>query len=324
MTYQIAHLRLSNSPKKGQLSQLLYQADGPDSFTLRSTDVPGAFAFSVQAFSNFFTWQGSSEVERSIALRSTREDFCFKASSRRQYVAKVGRRNIEVNQSYGCIIKYDQNSQLDISADSVAYGFGISRKSVVGALQKLHAIPIPINFAFDPVVDMSRPHIATMNGMLRFFQEDALNNHSLARSAVALAMFEEAVSMFVVQNFRHSLSDVSVADHWLAPAQVRRAMEFAAANAAQPITVSDMAAAAGVSVRALQTNFQRFIHRSPLEFLRELRLQYVHAELLATEHNGSVAKVAEKWGFLNHGRFAALYRRVYGKLPSEDLGARAN
>jgi AraC-like DNA-binding protein len=322
MTYQIAHLKLTRSSPKSRLAELFYEAQGPENFSVRSADASGAFSLSVQAFNNFFTWQGSTEIERTIAMSSTREDFVFKAASKGQNVVRLGKQDIVISPSHGCIIKQNQHKSAELEANSAAYGFGISRQVIVDALQKLHGVPMPIGFEFEPIVDMSAPYIPTLQNMMHLFQEDAREHRSLTTSPVALNLFEEAISIFVIQNLRHSLSHISDAAHRsIAPAQVRRAMEFAIANAAQPITVADMAAAAGVSVRALQVNFQRFVERSPLEFLREQRLRLVHAELVAAGPENSVSQIAEKWGFLHPGRFAALYRSVYGKFPSEDLAA---
>ena len=320
MSYQVARLHISDASSKEALPQMLYEAESPHSFRLASKAVAGEFSFSMQTFNGFFTWQGFSAAERSMELRSIKNDFCFKAESRRRYVAKIGRKEIMIGPSSACMTDYSRNTRLEIEAGSEAFGFGISRQSVVEALTKLHGASVPIGFEFDLLVDMSAPHMMTLMNMLSFFQEDARNQQSLVKSPIALALFEDAISMFIVQNFRHSLTNLSAEPPHLIPAQVRRAMDYAVANAGRPISVSDMALAAGVSVRALQVNFQRFLEQSPLEFLREQRLRHAHFELLEAGHEISITEIAEKWGFLHQGRFAAFYRRVYGRLPSQDRG----
>src|SRR5690606_1754081 len=65
------------------------------------------------------------------------------------------------------------------------------------------------------------------------------------------------------------------------PRAVRRAMEYLEANATSPVRMADVAAAAGVSVRALQIAFLEHRGCSPLTFLRERRLDCAHAMLLA-------------------------------------------
>lgn len=325
MRYQLAQLHFSDQANKEALPQMFCDSDSPHSFRLRSKAAAGEFSFSMQRFNGFFTWQGFSASQRSIDLHSIDDDFCFKAEGRHKYMAKIGKKEVAIAPSLACMTDFSRNTRLDIEAGSEAFGFGISRQSVVEALIRLHSVPVPIGFEFDLVVDMSAPHIKTLKSMLVFFQEDANHQQCLAKSPVALALFEEAVSMFVVQNFRHSLTSVSgEMPSRLAPIQVRRAMDYAVANASKPITISDMAAAADVSVRALQVNFRRFLEQSPLEFLRELRLKLAHQELLKSEPEISISDIAAKWGFAHPGRFASLYRRVYGQSPSQDRKRQIN
>lgn len=103
--------------------------------------------------------------------------------------------------------------------------------------------------------------------------------------------------------------------------QLGRALEFVVAQADQDITVSDIAAAAGVSVRALQRTFQRRLGIRPLTALRNERLRRAHDDLLAADRSSdeTVRSVAARWGFTNAGRFAAAFAERYGELPSSTL-----
>ena len=91
-------------------------------------------------------------------------------------------------------------------------------------------------------------------------------------------------------------------------------------NLDQAITIGDIAAEAGVTVRAVQTAFQRHVGTTPLGELRRLRLAEVRSELLAADPAGrTVAEIAARWGFHHHGRMAAAYLEQYGELPSTTL-----
>jgi transcriptional regulator GlxA family with amidase domain len=57
-----------------------------------------------------------------------------------------------------------------------------------------------------------------------------------------------------------------------------------------------------------------------MRYLREVRLNRVHAELLSADPGSvSVSQVAARWGFLYLGRFTAAYREKFGQRPSETL-----
>jgi AraC-like DNA-binding protein len=83
------------------------------------------------------------------------------------------------------------------------------------------------------------------------------------------------------------------------------------------LTIADIAHAAGCSVRALQTAFQRFRATTPMTGLRRIRLAHARIEMLRNDRVESVARIAAGHGFSNPSRFAQLFRRTYGPYPSE-------
>ncbi|WP_345800389.1 helix-turn-helix transcriptional regulator [Microbacterium sp. AZCO] len=104
------------------------------------------------------------------------------------------------------------------------------------------------------------------------------------------------------------------------PRAVRRAIAFMEEHAREPITMADVAVAAGVSTRALQSAFQRQFETTPSHYLRRLRLRAVHAELReGFGPKSSVREIAQRWGFVHAGRFARLYAEEYGERPSDTL-----
>ncbi|WP_433087806.1 AraC family transcriptional regulator [Dactylosporangium sp. CA-052675] len=111
------------------------------------------------------------------------------------------------------------------------------------------------------------------------------------------------------------------ADGRVAPAVVRRAKAFMEENPERPLTVAEIAAAAGVGSRGLQVAFRRHLGITPMEYLRRVRLERVHRELRAAGPGDGVTvrETARRWGFANPGRFAAEYRAVYGQPPSRTL-----
>nr|BFF12191.1 hypothetical protein GCM10025699_34940 [Microbacterium flavescens] len=101
-----------------------------------------------------------------------------------------------------------------------------------------------------------------------------------------------------------------------APRSIRRAISFMESHVSDPITVDDVAVAAGMSSRGLQAAFRRSLDMTPTEYLRGLRLAGAHAQLQAGGRH-TVAEVARTWGFAHPSRFAAFYRERYGRSPSD-------
>jgi AraC-like DNA-binding protein len=105
------------------------------------------------------------------------------------------------------------------------------------------------------------------------------------------------------------------------PATVRRAVAFIEAHADTDISPADIAAAAHVTVRALQHAFRRHLDTTPTAYLRRVRLAGARGDLLAADPTGgaTVTAIATRWGFLHQGRFGATYRLAYGETPGQTL-----
>lgn len=103
------------------------------------------------------------------------------------------------------------------------------------------------------------------------------------------------------------------------PGLVRRAERFMVDHAATAITVSDVAAHLGISLRSLQTGFRQWRGTTPNALLRQIRLQLVRDELLSADTTGNVTTAAMRYGFAHLGRFSAHYQAAFGEPPGVTL-----
>jgi AraC-like DNA-binding protein len=117
------------------------------------------------------------------------------------------------------------------------------------------------------------------------------------------------------------LADVARAQSPVRPASVRRAASFIEANAAAPISLADIALAAGVAERTLHDAYCRFEGVSPMRALRDTRLDRVRARLQG-DATANVTETALAAGFTHLGRFAQAYASRFGERPSETLRRR--
>lgn len=104
--------------------------------------------------------------------------------------------------------------------------------------------------------------------------------------------------------------------------RVREAMEFMLDRLGEPLTVTAIAEACDTSVRTLQQTFRREVGSSPLQWLREQRLERAHALLTTGALGLSVTDVAYRCGFFHLGEFGTAFRRRYGTTPSTLLVTR--
>lgn len=102
-----------------------------------------------------------------------------------------------------------------------------------------------------------------------------------------------------------------------APFHVRRAEDHIQAHIRELITIDDLAAASGASVRTLFSAFQHYRGMTPMNYVKALRLKLAYAELTAaTPLETSVTAIALGCGFRHLGNFARDFRDAYGIAPS--------
>ncbi len=132
------------------------------------------------------------------------------------------------------------------------------------------------------------------------------------------AQRETARALLDLYRFRAEAAPLGWGEH--RNARVRGAVEYIHAHAHEPLTVSDVARAADLSVRGLQEAFQRSLDRTPMQYLREVRLRRAHEDLRRAEPGSiAVADVAARWGFTHMGRFSGEYLRRFGEYPKQTL-----
>jgi len=126
-------------------------------------------------------------------------------------------------------------------------------------------------------------------------------------AAAALSTFPNTATAEPTARDRHDASRGTL----------NRAIEFIEENAGADLSAADIAAAANVSIRAVQLAFRRELGLTPQGYLRQVRLERAHQDLLAAGPAGpTVTAVSVRWGFSSSSRFAAYYREAFGVLPS--------
>ena len=106
-------------------------------------------------------------------------------------------------------------------------------------------------------------------------------------------------------------SDGAVSETPLPP-DVRIALDYIQAHLSAPMTVTEIAAAAHVSVNTLERHFLSSMKVAPSEFLKERRFAVAQALL---REGKSVLEACEGSGFSDYSHFIALFRKRFGVTP---------
>lgn len=95
---------------------------------------------------------------------------------------------------------------------------------------------------------------------------------------------------------------------------VHRAQDYLVASLTAPVSLTDVAAAARMSVRSLSRAFKEATGLTPLQYHQRLRLELGAALLSSPEL--SIEAIAERCGFDDARHFRRLWRRTFGAPPS--------
>jgi AraC-like DNA-binding protein len=190
------------------------------------------------------------------------------------------------------------------------------------ALERLIEAPVYDEIAFDPQIPWSAGSAASVRRIFHHLT-DELRANSLLSNALVGRAFEEWVIYSLLLGLPHNHTQRLQGQRTAAaPRNVRRAEEFIRANANAPLTIAEIANAAGCSIRALQMAFRCFRETTPMRALQRARLEQARAELLRADNRRSLARIAEEHGFSSPSRFAQAFHRVYGVYPSQATGTR--
>jgi LacI family transcriptional regulator len=137
------------------------------------------------------------------------------------------------------------------------------------------------------------------------YQAAALLDRLISRSKRTIEVERLPVSEIAV---RRSTDILHVEDE-----AVAKAARFIRQHATENPYVNDIARAAGISLSALQTRFQKVIGRSLVTEVRRVRLSRAQELLADTELPMSL--VAERCGFPNSQQFSVLFREGTGYTP---------
>lgn len=198
----------------------------------------------------------------------------------------------------------------------------LSRTAMQTQLEQLAQRPLGQPLVFDLAVRLDTPALAPVLSFIHCLRTTLEHGGDFAGSLLAdQAASYLMSSLLLCTPHNHSAALQHSPRRALLPRAVRRAQDYIEARLDIAVTLADLCDHVGVSARALQAAFRAHCGQSPMEFLRNARLDRIRKELRAATDGDAlqVAQVAARYGFLHAGRFAADYRQRFGESPSHTL-----
>ncbi|QND54826.1 AraC family transcriptional regulator (plasmid) [Phyllobacterium sp. 628] len=204
------------------------------------------------------------------------------------------------------ILRLSENTEwlaLQLPLQQVKQHFEFCSKSLTCSGLQFSIVP---DFHNHPVTAL-RHTLASMN---RGRGEGSKN------SALLDASYEHLLLTQIYSLAPHNFSGgIRSAPQQLHPKQLRRAEEFMRRNLYRAVNIQDIANAAGCSTRTLQRIFRSFRDATPIQILFRYRIAEAHEAIISGQAT-TVTDLAAALQFSNAGRFAVIYRKLYGKTPS--------
>lgn len=171
----------------------------------------------------------------------------------------------------------------------------------------------------DMVFDQQDDRIAGLAPLRNLMKEIGPSFADATLSAPERRALDARIAATILETFPLRVGGTVVG----ASGRLRDAVSFIQNSAADEITLSDIADAAGLSDRGVQQLFKRTLATTPMSYLRDVRLDRVRQEILFSR-DMPVGAIAKTWRLNHLGRFASEYRRRFGELPTETVRSRGD
>lgn len=157
--------------------------------------------------------------------------------------------------------------------------------------------------------------------MMRYVLDCARNAPHILSAPLIVSQLEQ-LAVSTLLSLHPPLQDAAphLRQGQLLPRHLKKVEHYLQDHAHLPITLEDLSVESGVSARTLQQAFRSYYGLSPMQYLKQVRLDKLRNELLGSDGaRVSLADLAMRWGFAHQGRFSAEYRQRFGEAPSATL-----
>jgi AraC-like DNA-binding protein len=287
--------------------------DGAFDSTLRLHGVPDFCGFTI-------SYGRSVQGRLEDVLPDERMAFVMAPKGRGQLT--LNRQEFDMSGERGVVFPTGPLKTLNHSDDCEISVLLMNRRKAADYCAKLLARDLDRELQFDTAFDLNSANGQSWVRLFQYATAELASPHSLFRTmAAARQQLEHTVLTGFLLSQTHTYSDALLRPQAAAvPFYVKRAEAYIEAHFAEPLSLADIAAQAGVSARSLQNGFQSFRNTTPMGFLRSLRLKRAYETLLLSDPSTvTVTEIALRCGFGHLGEFATAYRHTFGEAPRQTL-----
>jgi AraC-like DNA-binding protein len=228
---------------------------------------------------------------------------------------------IEVTGKTGSVYSAGLQHEIVMSSHVKLINVRIQRKALEEELEILLGRKMSAPILFELVLDLTGDFGQQVLSLLRYLvaEVNTLYPKSLVDS-LTLRHAERTLLILLLEHQPHNYSrEMRTKDADPVNWQVLRAEEYVRVNLDRNISVGDVARGAGVTERTLSSAFKKERGCTPVQFIRQSKLEAVRQKLLSGKKGDSVTDIANRWGFVHSGHFSKNYLKLFGETPSQTL-----
>jgi len=230
----------------------------------------------------------------------------------------IGSKTLHSNPGRATILSPGQNLNSFWHPDTTQMMLKIDREAVTDRWMANHQGIEGRWPLFEQTLDLASPMGWRIRKLMLLLFEDlkmSISNDqwTLQNETISSAIVDSLLSSFASNGTARLGGD----QHQILPHYIKLCVQFAEMNLQSNLTMARFAAVSGRSERSVFDGFKRFTCKTPMQYVRDLRL--ARARELLHRSDLSVSDVARLVGCRHMGRFAGHYANRYGESPSQTI-----
>ncbi|MHB8294711.1 MAG: AraC family transcriptional regulator [Acidimicrobiales bacterium] len=196
----------------------------------------------------------------------------------------------------------------------------VERQALAVHLSRLLGRSLDHPLVFDLELDLAAGTSSRWNFAIQMLHAELLDPGSLLHQGVGIGQLEEFLMSSLLYAHRSNYSDpLTAAARPVEHRVTRVAKDYIEMHLREPMRVTTVADAVGVSIRTLESAFRSDLRATPTSYIRSRRLERIRADLADAGPGVTVTATALRWGSTHLGRFASEYHARFGETPSQTL-----
>ncbi len=262
-------------------------------------------------------WTGESACE-TVARRSREQILLLHFPLAGEFEAEQDRHRARVRPGQMLLVSAPGAVRRHWQGSCELFNIAMERRALERVLAQEFGISVKAPLAFRPMTVAEAEQAVTLRDFILLILQDMERPAPAFAHAAMAHQAERMLLLLLLRNLPHNYSEQMARDPGSAePWYVGVVAEHIHANVGRELGLAELARLAGVSPRTLQYGFRRHHGATPLQYLKQVRLERAREALVQARSNGErITDIAGRVGYGSASRFSRDYRERYGEPPS--------